>query len=402
MTCFRLFPLLFFLLFPGISSARQSPHGIDSLADTLAVYGYRDISVSTGEDTLFVSYRPMEYRDEYIAFRDVGARAEAFLVSAGYSGICYISCIQTAWGVPLIHSTIDRETADTEFYRGYVSRTLREKRVAHPARPVLFQFDIPLRANFGNYGDPLVFRTGIRPGVRIRVKPGLVAYVQVDIYLHNEYDPHMWYNPMGAGILYLRPLTRSMLSVTNIGAFQKELYGIDQMVRLSLWSDRITFGLHGGVYGSLRFKDNRFIYTDMNWRMLLVRAAWTYAPYDCMVSVKGGRFVYGDTGFGGEITRVFREFEIGAGAVRSGCDTIANISVRIPLAPKKRKMNSRYGIGLGRDFRTTYTFYSPQENNNPKSTIQKAVEPESGISLTELERLATPMHFTSRLYRDSF
>ena len=380
--------------------ALENPAHAKPLVESIAASGHRDITVITRGDTMRIWYRPLGFRDEYSGFQDAGARADAFLDSSGCA-VRYIEHIHTAWGIPLVSAIVDRNDGVVRFKRRYSASPPDEKTDRQYVRRSLIQFDIPLKAHFGNAGDPLVFRTGVRPGVQIGVRPGFLAYGQIDLYVHNEYDSRQWCNPANIGIAHLLPLHDAAMSVTNIGAFQKELYGIDEEIRVSLSRDRLLLGLHGGVYGALRFRDNRFRYAGMDLYMLVLRAAWSDALYDCTVCLKGGRFLYGDMGFGCEISRVFTECEFGISAVRSGSDTVASLLFRLPIKPGSRKSVASYGVGMAKDFKFSYTF-STVHTGDPKLPVQKALEPELGVSFGEIERLTRPVHFISRSRRTSY
>lgn len=378
----------------SIKAADTNSH-YEPLIDSLAASGSRDLSLSEQGDTLRISYRPMGFRDEYHAFSTVHDQTETWLNKTDNTKIKFIEYDQSNWGIQLIRALVSRKSSAREFQRDYTTdNELHNSETHYRSLPFLLQFDIPLKADFGNFYDPLIFRTGIRPDVRLMVKPGLVLYGQIDLYMHNEYDPHMWYNPANIGVMYARPLHRKVLSVTNFGAFIKELYGFDEEIRVSLRKDRLTVGIHGGAYGDLFFRNNRFEYTELNKYMVVLKALWSYAPYDCTLGLKGGRFLYGDFGYGVEISRIFKEIEIGVSGIRSGPDVIGGISFRMPLFSKNRKARTRYGIDIVKNWGFTYRFDSRGMIYDPQAIIDKAFEPEVGMSFREIESLARPVHFT--------
>jgi hypothetical protein len=226
------------------------------------------------------------------------------------------------------------------------------------------------------------------------ILPGFVVYGQMEFYIHNEYDPNQWYEPSNVGFMYGWPFSRKTLSVTNVGFFQKELYGIDEEIRTLFFDDAISFGFRCGMYGKQRFRNNRFEYFSLNKWMSLLNVAWTWTRYDCTFGVKGGRFIYGDSGVGVEVSRVFREVEIGFTGIRSGPEEIAYIHFRIPFYPQTRKARASYGIGLVNALRFSYRYDSRGLKPRDKPFL-RAYEPESGISYHELEGLARVIHFRS-------
>lgn len=386
-----------FIMLPFSIMAADIPSHYEPLIDSLKASGSRDLSLSEQGDTLRISYRPVGFRDEYHAFRTVYTQTEAWLKKTENVKINYIEYDQTNWGIPFIRALVSRKSSSREFQRDYTAcYEIRNIELQFRSLPFLLQFDIPLKADFGNFYDPLIFRTGIRPDVRIMVKPGLVLYGQVDLYAHNEYDPHMWYNPANIGVMYAQPLHRKALSVTNLGAFNKELYGVDEEIRVSLRKDWLTVGVHGGAYGDLYFRNNRFEYTELNKYVIVFKVWQSYALYDCTIGLRGGRFLYGDFGYGFEISRIFKEIVIGANGIRSGSDYIANIEVRIPLFSKTRKTRANYGIDMVNNWDFVYRFNMTYDPYDSKS-LEKAIEPEVGMSFREIEALARPVHFMHML-----
>lgn len=389
---FLILVLFEFIIFPYSVEAAENTQHFESLIDSLSASGNRDISLSERGDTLRVRYRPVGFRDEYYAFCTAHAQTEAWLKKTENAKIEYLIFTQTTWGIPFIRAIVSRKTASTEFQRDYTDDyDIRNTETQYRSLPFLLQFDIPLKADFGNFYDPLIFRTGIRPDVRIMLKPGLVLYGQIDLYMHNEYDPHMWYNPVNVGVMYARPLHQKALSVTNIGAFNKELYGIDEEMRVSLQKDRLTIGVHGGIYGELFFRNNRFEYTELNKYMAVFRVSSSNVLYDCTIGIKGGRFLFGDSdfGYGFEISRVFKEFVIGVSGIHSGPNLLASIDFRMPMFSKKRKMRTLYGIDVVNNWGFTYKY----DLSYDQRSIYKPFEPEVGMSFREIEALSRPVHF---------
>ena len=56
-----------------------------------------------------------------------------------------------------------------------------------------------------------------------------------------------------------RTVRDNIISVTNIGAFREDIYGLDQELSVSLMDDKISFEFHGVLYGDQVFKKNEFI-----------------------------------------------------------------------------------------------------------------------------------------------
>jgi hypothetical protein len=345
--------------------------------------GYRNLSYNDEGDTLTIGFWPLGFRDEYRAYETLKKRIQT-LPDENASTIVLN---QYSWGIRCIRSV---ETIDSAPERIEYSYATQQSSI-HPAPKVIVQFDIPVTARFGNYFDSMVFKTGIRSDVQFMIFPGCVVYGQLDLYVHNEFDPEMWYKPADIGVVYIKPLNQKTLSVTNVGAFDDGVYGIDEVVKTHFLNDALTVGFHGGIFGGLAFGDNRFYYDSMNMHLLLAEVEWSVIKYDCSLALTGGQYVHGDKGVGLGITRVFKEVEIGAEGVLSGKDLIAYVDFSIPLYPKSRLSTAKYGIGMRRNFDFTYRYDSDGMPQKPKK--QRGFVPHTGITYREFVGLARPNHF---------
>lgn len=389
-----MFKFLIVLLFQiPCACAADGGSTYSALLDSLAVSGHRYLETSTIGDTLVIRYWPVGFRDEYGAFRNIRTVTTQWFALHTDSKIDHVIFIQEAWGIPLIRSMLTlSDSSAIDVGRDLLVQRESVSYASNSFPGILLQFDFPLKANFGEPFDPLVFRTGIRSDLRVMILPGFLAYGQMEFYVHNEYDPKQWYEPANIGFMYARPFSGTTLSVTNIGLFQRELYGIDEEIRTLLFDETISVGFRGGVFGKQRFRNSRFEYYPLNKWMSILNVAWTWTRYDCTFGVKGGRFLYGDRGVGVEISRIFKEVEIGLSGVRSGPDVITYMNFRIPLYPPSRKERASHGIGLVNAFRMSYRNDSRGLEPRDKP-FTRAYEPESGISYRELEGLARVPHF---------
>ena len=363
--------------------------------------GHRNIGLIEKKDTLYITYWPIGFRDDYEAFKDIRRRVIYYYEQKKENRSKTIELVQTSWGIPIIKANIEYEEAGsndrfTNVFKAYPSEGLGKNH--YKSRKFFVLLDIPLAMKFGGLQDPFVFKTGIRPDFRFWVHPGVIAYSQVDLYVHNEFDPKMWYKPADMGLMVAHPLSEKILSITNVGSFtHKNIYGIDEEIKFSFFDGDFSLGLHLGLYGDIWFNDNRFKYTGLNKKLEIASLTWSYWRYDCSLKLKGGRFLNGDKGAGIEISRVFYEVEIGFSGIYSGNEFNGYIDFSIPLFPKSRRSLASNGIAFVRNLRYSYRYNSKGISHDPNET-EKGVEPEVGISFREIEGLARPVHFR-HMYR---
>ena len=79
--------------------------------------------------------------------------------------------------------------------------------------------------------------------------------------------------------------------------------------------------------------------------------------------------------------------------IRSGPDVAGSISFRMPLFSKTRKTRTYYGIDMVKNWGFTYRIDSRGTIHDPNAIIDKAFEPEVGMSFREIEALTRPVHF---------
>lgn len=361
--------------------------------------GHRDLHSEVRGDTLAVTFWPIGFRDDYAGFIDMKERIGRYSEKAHNNHLKNILLTQTSWGLPVIRAQFRKGESQQNSYikRAFKHHTpVKNSKVFHLHRKVLIQFDFPLVMKFGDFNDPLVFRTGVRPDIRLNFRPGLILYGQVDLYVHNEFKPSMWYKPADIGCMLAHAVTDKIVSITNIGAFAyRDIYGIDEEILISFHNDELCFGLHTGIFGDLRFDNNHFYRADINRKMAIVSCSYSYLPFDCTFGVKGGRFLYGDTGFGVTLSRVFRELEIEFTGIRSGDEFVGKIQATVPLFPGHRKSFADHGLAHVRNVRLTYRYNSNTIIYNPEY-LSRAVEPEVGISFREITGLARPVHYRFR------
>ena len=268
--------LLLYVVTFSLSQADVTPSNFQSLVDELAEAGHRDISISQNADTLQIVYWPIGFRDDYRGYTDCKQKVLHFFSTSKNTTIKYIELIQTSWGIPTVTVVINCQQSPDFIHYTKKYAIQKKSKVYYPSRRLMILFDIPLTASYGQYYDPLKFKTGIRSEVRYRLPGGFIVYGQIDYYIHNEFDSDELYKPGNIGIMAARALNDYIISVTNVGAFHNDIYGIDEEIQFSLLDDRVSLGLHVGYYGDLFFEKNKFNYYDMEYTLALLRASYSY------------------------------------------------------------------------------------------------------------------------------
>ena len=177
--------------------------------------GHRALHCEEKGDTLKITFLPAGFRDDYAGFLDMKERIGHYSEKAYNNHLKNILMTQTSWGLPVIRTRFRKgESKQSTFIiRAFKHHTpVKNSKIFHPHRKMLIQFDFPLVMKFGDFNDPLVFRTGVRPDIRLNIRPGLILYCQVDLYVHNEFKSSMWYKPADMGCMLARDVTDKIVS----------------------------------------------------------------------------------------------------------------------------------------------------------------------------------------------
>ncbi|MBT4483052.1 MAG: hypothetical protein HOC71_05170 [Candidatus Latescibacteria bacterium] len=389
----RLIIFFFFFLACNITFAYSQMNSFKMMADYLAESSHRDINIVENNNVLKIYYWPIGFRDEYQGYVDAKKTVLKYINQIENNGIESLEFIQTSWGIPVITTKLYRKNdiKSEVFVKDYhVCEKVQPS--LFPARKLLLLFDIPVTMNFGQPFDPFIFKTGIRPELRLKICKGVIAYTQIEFYIHNEYDVHEYVYPGSTGILLMKTINDNTLTFTNIGIMGTDIYGVDEEINISLYNNLFALEFHGGIYGDYEFKNSKFKYYKFDKNLALLKFLYFNEKYDCVLKFFGGRFLYGDKGVGCEISRVFNEVEIGFTGIKSGGDIAANVFFSIPFFPKSRRSLAKHGISFKKSFHCKYWYYS---NDLGK-------EPMLPTSIKSITGYSNPHHFSfmSKFYKN--
>ncbi len=386
------FNILFSWCFMFCINNNVTAYDFQSFADNLAESGHRDIQFVRDGTILKIFYWPVGFRSDYNGYENIKNKTLKLLPVFRNIGIKRIDIIQTAWGIPVVTSQLltDCTSERISFTKKYFP-DLYDVNTYYPAKKGLLFFDIPLKANFGQFYDPFIFKTGIGHRFTYRLSDAVLANFEVDFFLHNEYDLHEYYKPGNIGIMAARTISEHMISFTNIGVFRQDIYGIDQEFFLSMYDDILSINFHGGLYGEQRFENHEFKYKKISHKLALLKMTYSDAAYDCRITLMGGRFLFDDKGFGAVLSRTFREVEIGFTGIKTGGDLVLNVFFSVPLYPQSRSMLAKHGIGHVKHFKMKYWYYSNNLGREPHISTRRQ----------EINGLANPAHykFMSQRYK---
>lgn len=240
------------------------------------------------------------------------------------------------------------------------------------------QVDIFAGLDF-NYRDIFigdrVFDVMVRltPGVKWRLPHRFEIDAAAYIPVINQYGPS-YRNPgiYVADLSWQTALGRRVCIKTSAGVFSRERYGFD-LKSLIVANDWLAFEAQAGLTGHLSVS-NGWVCSPMERFTFLAGPQVWLGRWTTQMTVKGGRFVYGDYGVMAEAYRHFKHVSVGIWASYSqGVKENAGFNITIMLPPytrTRRKVNFRPAA----DFELNYRMEA-----NAYSTRQYLTDPEQNV-----------------------
>lgn len=128
-----------------------------------------------------------------------------------------------------------------------------------------------------------------------------------------------------------------------LGNFNSNRYGVDASVYKPLWNDRVEVELNVGYTGTSAFFDGQWITEPIDKITGYVKTKYYEPTYDLQMGLSFGRYLQGDYGFRGDMTRHFGSTSIGFwvlvsdGRFNGGGKFNGGFHFAVPLMFKKRK-----------------------------------------------------------------
>lgn len=169
------------------------------------------------------------------------------------------------------------------------------------------------------------------------------------------------------------------------GHFNANRYGLDGSVFRPFFKNRVEVEANVGVTGASYFYEGDWIRSSVNQLSWFIKTRYYHFQYNLQIAMRYGRFLNGDCGLRGDLTRHFDSVSIGFFAQYSRGRSNGGFHFAIPLMFKKRNrrrslrvMPARYfdwEYNAGTDFEKGHYETRPNENrieNNYNPTYVKS------------------------------
>lgn len=146
------------------------------------------------------------------------------------------------------------------------------------------------------------------------------------------------------------------------------------------WNKSLTLGAQAGYTGDFYADDDGWHACALKNFNFLIRASYYERYTDLEVELTGGRFMYGDYGVRGDISRHFGDYAIGVYGILTGGEENAGFHFAIPLGPKRQKRTGFLRPRLPEYFDWEYSMVSNFEYTDEKMGQQYETLPDKNHS----------------------
>lgn len=146
------------------------------------------------------------------------------------------------------------------------------------------------------------------------------------------------------------------------------------------WNEAITLSAQAGYTGDFYPDDDGWHADALEDFNFLVKASYYERHTDMEVELTGGRFMYGDYGVRGDLTRHFGDYAIGVFGILTGGEHNAGFHFAIPIGSKRQKRTGLLRPRLPEYFDWEYNMVSNFEYSQQKMGQQYETIPDKNRS----------------------
>ena len=331
----------------------------DTLSMFLIENGLENVRCKYDNRVLYISFENNKFRWEPNAFAVVISEIKKLSVAADSVVIYPLShCIPTARLVLDSNAStgsFDRERAITShFDRRFYHLNFMD---VNGGNSSLRKFDFVVyphfRTQFGNYDRPIETQIGLAPMLVTSLWPGMSLNLQVLFLFHNDMQGSSDRN-IYPGLISINQLARLPFDVyadVSLGLFpftrygmNRHMYGTDVQLRKTFFNGKLTLGVNGSLTGFASFESGQLEYWNMDVFTGNLNLAFRSKVYDLWFKASAGRFLFSDNGIRFDVSREFKEVQVGFFFVASTIGHSGGFNFKIPIVPKRYFNPSRFRI----------------------------------------------------------
>lgn len=359
------------------------------LTESLVEIGFENVEVFESFDTLNVFYENRRYRFE--------PRALANVLHTIYHTIdnkdVVVQVVILKNRVPILKLSLDfknyelylNDSIDGQEFLNSISASLNVDGIethSSATSSSFYKVDLAViptwSAKFGNFDNPVESNINLIPELNSTLAKGLTFKGQIIIPVQNDFFFVAERETIRPGNITLNQfvglIDNFYLNVTG-GFFDKNRAGLNFDVKKAFIEGRFEVGANIGFTGYYSFTGIQTeFYDKQKYLTVLLNTQYRYNPYDLLIRLEIGNYLYNVPAVQFEVLRQFGEVEIGFFAFATKDDYDGGFRFSIPIPPGKYTKLNWFRVRPSKAFSWRY---------RAKGFPQNGVTYNTGYSLTE-------------------
>jgi hypothetical protein len=378
----------------------------------LADQGFENVKITTvANNTVLIEYENRVFRNDLLAAGVVVA-----LVADADAKTSAVIIVPLNKGVPLCEITIN--TAAYKKYIGgdigkieFASSLLFEKidkkrklgkrfklfdKNTSSFRKLDITFQPGTRVHLGNYDDRYKLSFDLMPELSTSLWKGNTILAQILIPIHDEiglYTNEVRLSRFIVNQVFNLPF--SGLCSLNAGAFNPDRWGLSAEICYYIYNKHFLIGSKIDYTGFLLYQNSRWNFSKLGKTTNQTYCYYFFNNIDIAVGINYSRYLMGDSGWLGELSRTFGETKVGVYFAKTEIDKFGGFRFRIPLRPVKRTKPNIVRLNIPPFYdlsykasNVTYTFGAP---------IETGVVIKGGLNLLDFNKNMTPTYIRNNI-----
>lgn len=364
----RVLVLLLILLFSSVQNSRADIDNAllkENLIKDLLCGGFENVRLKIDDGRLLIAYENRVYRFDVDAVKEV-----LKIVVPKIEKIERLILIPQNRKIPLV--VID---ADISECRNYLDSKITEKEFTNKLKinflvdgiwkemereeeynSSSLKFDLTVKPSvkfqLGVFTDPVMYQVNIVPGLHTSLWKGFSVDYEYTVPVHNDLLSREDTSHTELAVInQVFRLPESFFVSASAGYFQGERYGFDIEAKKFYSNGNLSFGLNAGCTSLAYFAGTKLYYSDEFTLTGSISSELRISELDLTLGLMAGRFLSGDSSIRFDISREFKEVQIGFFALRSSKGiTNGGINITIPIYPDKYFCPSTFRIRPAENF----------------------------------------------------
>lgn len=218
------------------------------------------------------------------------------------------------------------------------------------------------RVQLGNFDNPVEWQFSISPILQSSLWKGNLLTAQLFIPLHNSlqqtFESNTRLETATINQLFRLPKNVFINLSSGIFSFRNKIdsyadykrYGFVSDMRKYFLNGRLCAGGYLGLTGYITFSSGYFNYWPLEKLNYALYCEYRNPTYDFTTRLTAGKFLYDDLAVRFDLSRQFKELNLGLFVLKSEFGTVGGFNFIIPISPKKLMKPSSFRVNLAKYF----------------------------------------------------